>query len=92
MLEWVFGRCDGDGAARRDADRPAPEPRTRSTSTGSTSTPEALRDVLTVDADEWRKEIPPIREFFAEFGDKLPGELREALDGLEGRIERASSS
>jgi len=28
--------------------------------------------------------------FFDEFGDKLPGELREALDGLEGRIERAS--
>jgi phosphoenolpyruvate carboxykinase (GTP) len=46
--------------------------------------------VLEVDLDEWRKEIPLIREFFDEFGDKLPAQLREALDGLEARIESAS--
>ena len=44
--------------------------------------------MLKVDLDEWREEIPLIREFFDEFGDKLPAELREALDGLEGRIEK----
>jgi phosphoenolpyruvate carboxykinase (GTP) len=51
-----------------------------------------MRELLKVDLDEWRKEIPLIREFFDEFGDKLPAELREALDGLESRIERASGS
>ena len=47
-----------------------------------------MHEVLTVDLDEWREEIPLIREYFAQFGDKLPEELRVALDGLEGRIER----
>ena len=49
---------------------------------------EAMDEVLKVDLDEWREEIGLIREFFDEFGDKLPAELREALDGLEGRIEK----
>ena len=48
---------------------------------------EQMRALLRVDPDEWREEIPLIREFFDEFGDKLPAELREALDGLEARLE-----
>ena len=31
-------------------------------------------------------EIAPIREYFAQFGDKLPAELREQLDALEERL------
>ena len=53
-------------------------------------TPEQMRALLTVDGDEWREEIPLIREFFDEFGDKLPAELRDALNGLAARFEGSS--
>ena len=34
-------------------------------------------------------EIEPIREFYAKFGEKLPGELRAQLDALEQRLRAA---
>ena len=41
---------------------------------------------LAVDADEWKAELPGIREHFAEFGDRMPRELLEQLDALEARL------
>jgi phosphoenolpyruvate carboxykinase (GTP) len=89
VLKWVFERCDGEGGCVEKPIGLLPSEDALDLS-GVDIAPEALREVLRVDADEWRKEIPLIREFFDEFGDKLPGELRDALDGLERRIEAAS--
>ena len=36
--------------------------------------------------DEWRAEIPQITEWFARFGDKLPGVLWAELDALKARL------
>ena len=41
---------------------------------------------LRVDPDEWRAEIPLIEEWFASFGDRLPGELWAELDALKARL------
>ncbi len=41
---------------------------------------------LAVDDDAWKRELPGIREYFAEFGDRLPRELIEQLDALEARL------
>ena len=73
VLAWVFERCDDDAEARETADRPAPDAPTRSTSPGWTWRRETLEAVLDVDLDEWRAEIPLIREFFEEFGDQPAG-------------------
>jgi phosphoenolpyruvate carboxykinase (GTP) len=35
-----------------------------------------LEQLLAVDPDQWRKEMASIGEYFAEFGDRLPAELR----------------
>ncbi|HUY21562.1 MAG TPA: phosphoenolpyruvate carboxykinase (GTP) [Acidimicrobiales bacterium] len=45
-----------------------------------------LAELLRVDADEWRAEVPLIREHYARFGDRLPAELAEQLDALENRL------
>ncbi|MTB06766.1 MAG: phosphoenolpyruvate carboxykinase (GTP), partial [Actinobacteria bacterium] len=42
-----------------------------------------MADLLSVDRDGWRQAVPQIREHFAKFGDRLPVELLEQLDGLE---------
>jgi phosphoenolpyruvate carboxykinase (GTP) len=91
VLKWVFERCNGGAEAQETPIGLLPTADALDLS-GVDITPEQMRDVLKVDLDEWREEIPLIREFFDQFGDKLPAELREALDGLEGRIEGAAAS
>ena len=88
VLAWIFRRCEGTADA---VDTPI----------GRMPTPEALdaRDLdasredlerlMEVNVDEWKRELPLIEEFFAKFGDKLPGELRAQLDALQARLERA---
>jgi phosphoenolpyruvate carboxykinase (GTP) len=46
----------------------------------------ALAELLRVDTDEWRAEIPLIREHYARFGDRIPVELAEQLEALERRL------
>ena len=41
---------------------------------------------LAVDPDDWKRELPGIREYFAEFGDRLPPRLVAQLDALESRL------
>ena len=45
-----------------------------------------VEELLRVDNDEWRKEVPLIREHFATFGDRLPDSLLGAVDDLEQRL------
>jgi phosphoenolpyruvate carboxykinase (GTP) len=87
VLKWIFERCDGDAEA---VETPVGLLPTRDALDldGVEVSAEAMDEVLKVDLDEWREEIGLTREFFDEFGDKLPAELREALDGLEGRLEK----
>ncbi len=88
VLAWVFRRCDGDAEATETAVGLLPTADSLDLS-GLDIDRETLEAVLAVDLDEWREEIPMIREFFEDFGDRLPAELREALDGLEGRLDAA---
>ena len=44
-----------------------------------------MEELLRVDADEWRAEVPLIRAHFDAFGDHLPPELDGALADLERR-------
>ena len=39
--------------------------------------------------EQWKAEVPPIREFFDEFGDRLPDALANQLDALEERLNKA---
>jgi phosphoenolpyruvate carboxykinase (GTP) len=50
-----------------------------------------VAELLKVDPGEWLAEIDPIREFYAQFGEKLPSELRAELDALEERLHSAQS-
>ena len=45
-----------------------------------------LAQELTVDPEEWRKEIPLIEQWFAEIGDSVSSSLRDELDSLKLRL------
>jgi phosphoenolpyruvate carboxykinase (GTP) len=48
---------------------------------------DALAAALTVDAAEWRAELPLIEEWFDKIGAQLPTSLRDELDALKLRLD-----
>jgi phosphoenolpyruvate carboxykinase (GTP) len=45
-----------------------------------------MEELLRVDVAGWRAEVPLIREYYAQFGDRLPTALAEQTDTLEKRL------
>ncbi len=43
-------------------------------------------ELLRVDRDEWRAELPPIEEYFAQFGDRLPSAMTGQIEALHQRL------
>jgi len=85
VLEWIFERSAGRGEAVE-------------TPIGYVPTTEAINiegldvssadmaELLTVHNDEWRDEVPRIREHYAQFNDHLPPKLKAFVDDLESRL------
>jgi phosphoenolpyruvate carboxykinase (GTP) len=85
VLEWVFRRCAGDADAHETAIGLVPAPGDLYTG-GLDIAAEDLEQVLTVDPDALREQLPQIKEHLAQFGDQLPDELQAQLDALEQRL------
>jgi phosphoenolpyruvate carboxykinase (GTP) len=85
VLAWVFERCiDGADAVDTPIGR---LPTAASLPTDGLDVPvAAIEELLSVDADAWRAELPLIAEHYAIFGDRLPVPLRDELAALEQRL------
>ena len=82
VLEWVFERVSGTGEATETPIGYIPAAGAIDTD-GLDVSAEDMEKLLTVDIDEWRAEVPSIREHYATFGDKLPAQLTAEVDRLE---------
>jgi len=85
VLEWVFERVAGRGDALETPIGAVPTMASLNTE-GLDMSDADVEELLRVDKDEWRKEVPLIREHFATFGDRLPDSLLGAVDDLEQRL------
>jgi phosphoenolpyruvate carboxykinase (GTP) len=85
VLAWIFERCAERGDARDTAIGRLPDAATFPVA-GLDLEAGALDELLSVDEDEWRSELPSIEEHYATFGDHLPHELHDELDALEKRL------
>jgi phosphoenolpyruvate carboxykinase (GTP) len=85
VLAWVFRRCEGSANARETAIGHVPGPDDLDTG-GLDIAPEALEELLAVDEDRVRAELPQVREHLARFGDRLPPEVRAQFEALEQRL------
>jgi phosphoenolpyruvate carboxykinase (GTP) len=85
VLKWVLERVSGEAEAVDTAIGRVPLPDGIDT-TGLDISPELLAELLKVDNDAWRGEIPLIEEHFAFIGEHLPSELRDELQELEKRL------
>ncbi len=85
VLKWVLERVAGQGEAEKTPIGYVPTPRALDLE-GLSIPPDELELLLSVSAEEWKQEIPGIREHFDRFEDRLPGELNDELKSLVDRL------
>ncbi len=85
VLKWMCERVDGEAGAHATAIGSLPRPEDLDVA-GLKIAPEALAELLRVDVDAWRQEIPSIEQHFAQFGDRLPERLRQQVAALRERL------
>ncbi|MCL4446414.1 MAG: phosphoenolpyruvate carboxykinase (GTP) [Actinobacteria bacterium] len=85
VLEWVFERSSGRGEADETPIGWVPAPGAIEIE-GIDVSKEDMESLLAVDPEEWRREIPLIKEHFSQFEDRLPPELNRALEDLKRRL------
>src|SRR5579872_5254356 len=86
VLAWIVERTTGRADARHTPLGNVPAPDSLVTA-GLDVSAHDLAELLSVDVDEWRAEVPLLREHYARFGDRLPVELSEQVDSLERRLD-----
>ena len=88
VLKWIFERCNGEADAVE-------------TPIGNLPTMDAMdfsgldiddndkAQLLRVEVDGWLQEIPLIKEYYEQFGDRLPTGLMDEVEQLQRRLEAA---
>ncbi len=85
VVAWIIERVAGRADAWETAIGMVPAPGAISTA-GLAMADEDMVELLRVDVDEWRREVPSIEEHYAHLGPRLPSALRDELAGLEKRL------
>jgi phosphoenolpyruvate carboxykinase (GTP) len=86
VLSWVFARCAGHGAATETPIGLIPPVGVEGIDTrGLDVSDEDMAELLRVETEEWRAQLPQFREHLAKF-DRLPAELSAQLQALEQRL------
>jgi phosphoenolpyruvate carboxykinase (GTP) len=87
VLAWIFRRCEGNAQARETEIGLLPAVGEGGIDTTGLDVSAAdMEKLLEVDLAGWRDQLPQMHEHYARFGEKLPGALREQLEGLEQRL------
>ena len=90
VLLWILDRCEGKVGAKGCAIGYVPNAEDIDI-TDLDMTKEDLAALLTIDANEWIKDVEDpetgIKKYFAQFGDMLPAEMAEELEKLEANLK-----
>jgi phosphoenolpyruvate carboxykinase (GTP) len=85
VLKWMIDRIEGTAAAEETPIGYVPTPDQLDLD-GLEADPADVAATLRVDAEEWRRELPLIEEWFAKIGDQLPASLHDELEALRQRL------
>jgi len=85
VLKWIFERCDGKGEAV-DTPMGLVPAQGQIVIEGTKLTDAQMRELLRVDPEAVKEQLPQVREHLARFGDHLPQELSAKLEALDRRL------
>ncbi len=86
VLNWILDRCEGNADATETAIGYLPKAADLDL-TGLDIDAATLDELLSVDKDVWAGEVDGIKEYFAQFGDKLPKAIADQLAILENNLK-----
>jgi phosphoenolpyruvate carboxykinase (GTP) len=85
VLKWIVERLEGRGETAETPIGLVPAAGSLDTN-GLDIGPGVLEELLRVDPEAWRQELPRIEEHFASLGERLPEAMHEELRELEKRL------
>ena len=85
VLLWILDRVSGKADAHDSEIGLLPTASDIDT-TGLDMSDEDLNALLSVDKEAWKEDVENIKEYFAQFGDRLPAEIRHQLDILDNNL------
>ena len=86
VLKWIFERVEGTGRAVETPIGLLPPLEALDTTSLDVERRD-LEELLRVDVQGWKGELPTIEEHYAKFGNRLPKELRTELEALKTRLQ-----
>ncbi len=86
VLNWILDRCEGKADATETAIGYLPKAADLDL-TGLDIDAATLDELLSVDKEVWAGEVDGIKEYFAQFGDKLPKAIADQLAKLEANLK-----
>lgn len=87
VLDWIIERCEGKADAVETPIGYVPTKTSINTEgIEDEVTPKVMDELLAVDKDLWKEEVAGLREFYKQFGDRLPKAISDELNGLEKRL------
>ena len=86
VLLWILDRCKGKADAVDSPIGFMPKPEDIDI-TDLDLDMDTLKELLTVDKEVWLKDVENQKEYFAQFGDRLPKEIAEELQKLENNLK-----
>jgi phosphoenolpyruvate carboxykinase (GTP) len=85
VLEWVFRRISGEGETVSSPIGLLPAKGEIDTD-GLDISEEEMEELLSVDSELFKQQLPQVKEFLARFGDSLPEPISAQLAALEERL------
>ena len=86
VLNWILDRCDGKVDAKECAIGYVPNVADIDVQ-GLDMTTDEIEALLSIDNKVWLEDVENIKEYFAQFGDKLPKEMADQLAKLESNLK-----
>ena len=86
VLRWVVERVEGKGEAVDTPIGRVPAPGAIDTAGLDIDGGDTMAELVAVDPDSWRQELPQIDDHYRSIGDTVPAGLREQLTNLEKRL------
>ncbi len=85
VLNWIIDRCEGKVDAVETPIGFVPNKEDLDLD-GLDIDDATLTELLSIDKDVWKDEVKQQREFFAQFGDRLPKEIIDSMNELEKKL------
>lgn len=90
VLDWIVGRCRDEAEAKETPIGYVPAPGDLDM-TDLDLPAGVMEKLLSISVDDWADDLKRIEEFFAKFGDRLPGEIWDEYRALSRRLGSSAS-